>query len=719
MSMVPTMLVCTVLLALESPPAPIKADPADRAAYETARAKARRDADDQVRLALWCEANGLTNERLKHLALAVLANPAHAAARGLLGLVPYKGQWKTPEAIKSNVQEDDTLNAAMAEYARRRAHLANTAEANWRLALWCEQNGLRPEAQAHLAITVQLDPSREGAWKRLGYKRVKNRWVTDAQLAAEKAETEAQKPADKHWKPLLAKWRAWLTEKDPKKRAQAKDGLAALSDPRAVPAIWTTFATAGAAGQETAVKVLGQIDAPGSTRALAVLAVFSELPDVRSNATKTLQRRDPRDFAGELIGLLRDPIKYEVKPVSGPGSRGALFVNGQEFNVQRLYDPPAMPNIPIFPGEPIWFDAAGLPVIKRYIGPWTDHRADRADVSVGQYFGQAPVTPTQQQVIEQARRNPLSSVANPAQLARRPRDLTNDVLITTSTAIPVESNIVIPIGQIVMEYQAAAVMAQQQLAADVRSIEAYNQGLNEANQRVRQVLVTILGQSPGEKQEDWKAMWADYLGYSYKSPPEQPRATYVEEVPLVYIPRPTYSTETLATGPSTATSVAMNRSFGFSCFEAGTLVQTLTGALTIESIRAGDQVLGQDAQTGKLEFHPVVAVYHNKPDQILRISLDGDQVGATPIHRFWKVGKGWTMARELQPGDAIRAIGGIARITSIEKGPVEPVYNLKVADGSSFFVGRNKVLVHDNSLVEPVLKPFDAMIGAATQTGPP
>jgi hypothetical protein len=716
--MVSTVLVCAAFLTLDSPPAAIKADPADRAAYEAERAKTGRDPDAQVRLALWCEANGLTSERLKHLALAVLANPAHTAARGLLGLVPYKGQWKTTDAIKANIHEDAALNAAMAEYARRRAHLANSADAHWRLALWCDKNGLNPEAKAHFAIVVQLDPSREGAWKRLGYKKVKNRWVTEAQLAAERANAEAQKAADKHWKPLLAKWRAWLTDKDPKRRAQAKEGLANMTDPRAVPAIWATFAGAGPSGQVTTLSLLGQIDSPGATRALAILAVLSDSPELRGKATEILQRRDPRDFVGELIGLMHDPIKYEVKPVSGPGSGGALFVNGQEFNVQRLYDPPAMPNIPIFPGEPVGQDASGLPVVSRFLGISTVERSEFTDVTLRQYLGQAAADPATQHLIEAARKNPGSNVQFLGQGRPLWREEWNRVGITTTTTTPVQSTVTIPIGQIVMEYQAAARMAQEQLAADLRAIESLNQQLRESNERVRQVLIATLGLSPGERQEDWKVLWADYLGYSYTPPPEQAKPTYVEAVPLVYSPQPVpISTETHGAGQATVSSVAS--SIGHSCFQAGTLVHALTGDLPIESIRAGDQVLSQDGETGKLDFHPVVAVYHNKPNQLLRISLGDDVVGATPIHRFWKVGKGWTMARELKPGDSIRALGGIARVGSIEKGPVEPVYNLKVADGSSFFVGRRKVLVHDNSLVEPVLKPFDATSDLALRVGTP
>ncbi len=73
----------------------IAADPAatnvpsalDREAYQAARAKAGRDPDANVKLALWCEAHGLDAERLKHLSLAILADPAHAGARALMGMV--------------------------------------------------------------------------------------------------------------------------------------------------------------------------------------------------------------------------------------------------------------------------------------------------------------------------------------------------------------------------------------------------------------------------------------------------------------------------------------------------------------------------------------------------------------------------------------------------------------------------------------------------------
>ncbi len=67
------------------------------------------------------------------------------------------------------------------------------------------------------------------------------------------------------------------------------------------------------------------------------------------------------------------------------------------------------------------------------------------------------------------------------------------------------------------------------------------------------------------------------------------------------------------------------------------------------------------------------------------------------------------MARDLKPGDLLRTLGGIAAVKSVEADRIQPVYNLRVADGESYFVGDAAVLAHDNSTVQPVPEPFDAV----------
>jgi hypothetical protein len=65
-------------------------------AYRERAVQAGRDPDAHVRLALWCESKGLAAERTKHLARAVLLDPNHATARGLLGLVASQGHTELP-----------------------------------------------------------------------------------------------------------------------------------------------------------------------------------------------------------------------------------------------------------------------------------------------------------------------------------------------------------------------------------------------------------------------------------------------------------------------------------------------------------------------------------------------------------------------------------------------------------------------------------------------
>src|SRR6185312_2703164 len=112
--------------------------PAPEPTYEQMKAAAGRDASAQVKLALWCEAHGLERERVKHLAVAVLADPSNAMARGLMGLVEYGGKWRRPEAVADAMKADVKRADLLAEYAGRRLRTPVKPDAQYRLALWCE-----------------------------------------------------------------------------------------------------------------------------------------------------------------------------------------------------------------------------------------------------------------------------------------------------------------------------------------------------------------------------------------------------------------------------------------------------------------------------------------------------------------------------------------------------------------------------------------------------
>jgi hypothetical protein len=661
-------LVCAGLITMQA--ANSAPSPADLRTYKALENKAGRDPAAQVKLALWCEAHGLDAERLKHLAKAVLSDPRNAAARGLLGLIEVNGRWETPERARERIAADDVRSTKLAEYLRRRAKLTadeirsqqlneshsgksryeaadsgsvkrrpRLAQDHAELALWCKRNGLESEATAHFTVAIHLNPIPESPWKHLGYVRRGGRWTTREQAASDDRDEREQKQAERHWEPLLKKWKNWLTEKA--RRSEAEELLATVSDRRAISSILRVFpANASEAGQNRRVQLLGQVDDPVSSGALAAQAIRTSFDSVRGHATEILKSRPLRDYGGDLVEMIQGTIKYEVRPISGPDSQGALAIDAPKFRMLRTYDvPPAFELHRSFRGY-VGYDANGLPVAI----------SGRELDSMRAY------------------------AANEQVVAAKLREI--EVRTATLLAMATET-------------------ARSQLAADIAVIEATNEQTRMDNANIVPLLKSAAGAPPRltDDEDAWHVWWYDKLGYSYQA---APKPTIAQDG------TPQYAAPYIRT-----------------CFAAGTPVYTLAGARPIDEIQVGDQLLSQDAATGALTFQPVVFVHRNPPGKTLRIKLsDGGSVVCSIYHRFWRANLGWAQARELHAGDALRQLGNTVRVESIGIDYVQPVYNLDVANSRTFFVGQSNVLVHDNTLPDHRLVPFDALPSLSMQAGP-
>lgn len=483
-----------------------------------------------------------------------------------------------------------------------------------------------------------LDPYRDTTWKHLGYVRHGGRWMSHEQIQAQEKEDAAQRLADRHWEPLLKRWKAWLGEKIHRDEAVAH--LAGIDDPRAVPAIDRVFVTNDRNDQERAVKLLGQIRSPGSSQELAFLAVRSDFEPVRSMAIEALEGREPRDYAENLVKMIHGPWTYEAMAVNGPGSNGSLVVDSAKFHVVRTYDAPAPFKLGSSFRGYVGIDPNGLPIV-----------INGRDLD--KYYSK-----------------PKEAASILAQDERQTAEM-----LTTA--------------------QIKAQTAQQRLLADIQDIETNNAILEILNPRIAAVLKgTLDAPDLGDDEDAWQSWWYERIGYRFTPTPKAMLAqNAVPQYPAPLI---------------------------VSCFAAGTPVKTREGRKPIEEIRVGDQVLSQDAATGGLAFQSVLAIHHNPPDQTLRITLDeGDPIVASRFHRFWLVGRGWKMARDLQTGDVVRTLGGPLKVKTIEPGPVVPVFNLDVARSRTYFVGDRDSLVHDNTLPDPHAPIFDAgpvLAGSATRT---
>jgi hypothetical protein len=121
----------------------------------------------------------------------------------------------------------------------------------------------------------------------------------------------------------------------------------------------------------------------------------------------------------------------------------------------------------------------------------------------------------------------------------------------------------------------------------------------------------------------------------------------------------------------------------------------LTAALfvscrAIETIRAGEVVYSRDEwdPKGAVEAKVVEAVFERFAG-VLHLHLGGQLVRTTAEHPFYAAGKGWTPAFELNPGDGVlTAAGTWVRVDEVfDTGEWQAVYNLRVADHHTYFVG--------------------------------
>ena len=380
--------------------------------------------------------------------------------------------------VEARTAEDP---AALTEYNALRDKTPNTAEAQWKLALWCETKGLKAESLVHLAEVLKLDPRKAAAWEKLGFKKRNGKWLSEEQLKDE----AAQKAADKEWVPRLRKWHAHVHGGP--KQAAVREEMAGVVDPRAVPAIYAVFGRRGASDQAIAVQLFGQIPSADASKGLAVLAVYGVNAEVRGRATQTLRQREPDDYLGILVGLLTDLLKYEIRPVGGPGSPGVLMVEGERFSVRRFYSPPPPPTLDYQPGDLVTIDEFGLPVITRRVG--------------------------------QAQEKIIGDIGNKA-----------------SIYATIQEYVRVSLAENLFQAQTANLNAQAQLRQDEKEIQAYNKMRRDFNEHVLNVARAAMGEDLGKEPEAWRLEVARRMGATEPDPKRPPKPILDMLVPLAYQP---------------------------------------------------------------------------------------------------------------------------------------------------------------------------------------
>lgn len=148
--------------------------------------------------------------------------------------------------------------------------------------------------------------------------------------------------------------------------------------------------------------------------------------------------------------------------------------------------------------------------------------------------------------------------------------------------------------------------------------------------------------------------------------------------------------------------------FENACFAAGTPLLTPYGDRPIEAFRVGDELLSRAEGNPEADVEVKVVEEVFVREGLLRELGVGDRViRTTAEHPFWVRGKGWLPARDILAGDELYGHDGrwTAVTANVDTGRWARVYNLRVADYHTYFVGgldwEFSVWAHNASCAEP------------------
>jgi hypothetical protein len=616
---------------------------APRADKTSIKPEPAADAPRLVQEALDAELAGDAAGRDALLAQALKADPEFAPARWQSGQTKFQGQWRTP----AEVQQFVSVHPDWAEYRRLRDSLGANVGAHIELARWCRDKKLAHEERFHWAMVVLAQPGHSEARERLSLIEYRGALFTREQAAALE---QASKDADansRRYQPHFAKLCRDAVSADAGARAKALSDLRGVRDPAALPALDQAVAKAMGKSPRFArelhlafVAALASMPQHDATLGLLNHAVYAEDEAVRKAAAEGLKSRPQTDYVPLLMAALRTPIDVEVDVLTTPDGSVRL----SETIVQS--------------------------------GPGADvtHTRSTGYLAEGA-LGHDP-----------SRSNPAAVLDR--HLAR-----------------------------------AADLAADTQSRADAANAEAAM-----LNERIAEVLRLAVEADLDDAPEAWWTQWTSYN--ELQSLAEEPAVSTHESRNFVYFypqapvryyqpasKRANFAPRPEPWAPRTITSimsremaaqkggaVTINLTPWRSCFIPGTPVWTQAGPVPIEEIVLGDMVLAQSPWTGEIAYRPVLNVTLGEPAPVLNLQIGEDTIGSTRGHRFWVLGRGWQMAKFLDGGTPLHALGGAVEVESVAKADAQVAcYNLVVDEFHTFFVGRRQVLVHDFTCPQPVL----------------
>lgn len=627
------------------------------------RVKPKTEETDPVSAALLAEVVGDRDGRTRLLSDAIKKCPESSLAHWYAGEVRRDGRWVSLEEAERQAAADPRLT----EYHKLRDQQAGTPAGQVVLARWCRDQGLTAESRVHWTQAIMAQPDNSEALKALGAKWHQGRLLTDAQIRQvnEANSTGYVSPSNRasidRWASQLALWRRAAKQDEASIKESLRREVASLSDPRNINELGTALIIGARRKNDpkgcrlvslALIDALKEYKQSWAAVQLARQAVEHPMSEVRDTAVDALKDRPKESYVPWLLSQMQSPIDMRI--IVTP-----CYAGGVSMQQTLEWEGP---------------DAIYRDNCQRY------------------YYAGMP----QINIVGNARRMPIRTTNIPQIAQKSWRDAGN-------------------------------------YAAGARNqVERFNATVEDVNQRVQTALTRATGEKMNTDPGAWQRWWTKYCCNYYELGPTIPDPSTAgqsdDEYPYSYEQppseeKPVVERQRSYGAPATVVLNIVVTPTG-SCFPWNTRVWTQTGPVEIRQVKPGDRVLSQHPFTGELSYQPVLQITRRRSSPMIEIGLGGETIRATRGHPFWVCGRGWKMAKELAVGMYLHSTDGPILIDRLDQVPAaEPwyerpdgkpgedlSYNLVMDECHNYFVGQQKVLVHDNTLF-PLDGPVPAVPG--------
>ncbi|HEY0942444.1 MAG TPA: Tox-REase-5 domain-containing protein [Steroidobacter sp.] len=145
-----------------------------------------------------------------------------------------------------------------------------------------------------------------------------------------------------------------------------------------------------------------------------------------------------------------------------------------------------------------------------------------------------------------------------------------------------------------------------------------------------------------------------------------------------------------------AAADATKRELGCASFAADTLVWSGERGVPIQSLEPGEWVDARSDRTYLDRSRQVTHAFERHASAHHVVRTEASRLVVTEEHPFWVQGRGWTAVRDIEVGAPIATAGGDTLVLDNRRVDTAlQVFNVTVADDSSYFVGDERVWAHN------------------------